>query len=353
MAQFNDGYLVWESNRTGRFRLWIRNLDGSGLRQLSPEEEDRNHFSPHISPDGQRVVYLSYPAQHNAYEKHTREYQVPMHLIDMESTEDRILVPDARSYFENRAAVWVNDHKLIYIAGDGRTQQLNLRTGATILLTEKSHEEFGWLIDPTMTYATSGEPTFSLYNPGTRSISPRKQQEGCQPYFSQNGVWGYWMGGAGGPIRRCHLASGRVSEILTKNDPRLPVNRRYLYFPMLSNDESFLAFGASPNQHDHHTADYDIFAIPTDPQTLEITGEPVRYTFHPGVDRFPSVFIRELELGHRSGEAPFTVTYTTPDAEDKWQWDLGDGKVKKGEKIKYTSMLSGMLFAKADFRLKR
>ena len=61
------GFLVWESNRSGRWRIWYRNLDGSGLRQLSPEEEGRDHFAPHISPDGTHMAYLSYPTPLNAY----------------------------------------------------------------------------------------------------------------------------------------------------------------------------------------------------------------------------------------------------------------------------------------------
>ncbi len=56
MGKLGRGFLVWESNRTGRWRIWYRNLDGSGLRQLSPEEEGRDHFAPHIAPDGTQLV---------------------------------------------------------------------------------------------------------------------------------------------------------------------------------------------------------------------------------------------------------------------------------------------------------
>ena len=38
MAQLGPGFVVWESNRTGRWRIWRRELDGSNLRQISPEE---------------------------------------------------------------------------------------------------------------------------------------------------------------------------------------------------------------------------------------------------------------------------------------------------------------------------
>lgn len=37
-SQLGSGFVVWESNRTGHGRIWRRELDGSGLRQISPEE---------------------------------------------------------------------------------------------------------------------------------------------------------------------------------------------------------------------------------------------------------------------------------------------------------------------------
>ena len=61
------GFVVWESNRSGHWRIWTRRLDGEGLRQLTPHEERRAHFSPHLSPDGRHLVYLSQRAGTNAY----------------------------------------------------------------------------------------------------------------------------------------------------------------------------------------------------------------------------------------------------------------------------------------------
>ena len=52
MAKLGRGFVVWESNRTGNWRIWHRSLDGSGLRQVTPDETDRDHIAPHISPEG-------------------------------------------------------------------------------------------------------------------------------------------------------------------------------------------------------------------------------------------------------------------------------------------------------------
>src|ERR1700681_4846176 len=47
-ARLGDGFLVWESNRTGPWRIWTRRLDGSGLRQLTPDESGHEHWCAHI-----------------------------------------------------------------------------------------------------------------------------------------------------------------------------------------------------------------------------------------------------------------------------------------------------------------
>src|SRR5690349_15204724 len=55
LAAAGEGFVVWESNRSGHWRLWRRDLDGSGLRQISRDEQDREHYCPHLSPDGTRL----------------------------------------------------------------------------------------------------------------------------------------------------------------------------------------------------------------------------------------------------------------------------------------------------------
>lgn len=336
IAQNDAGFLIWESNRTGRYRLWMRNLDGSRLRQISPEEKDRDHFCPHISPDGKYVVYLSYPANRNAYKPHPPQDKTPMHLLDIQTGEHSIIIQNARAYYENRAVVWIDNRAFIYIAGDGSTRKFNLDTRENRRLTDKKHGEFGWLINASKTHATWGRPTFSDYDADIRSIAPGKQHKGCQPYFSHDGQWGYWMGGAGGPIRRMHLSSGKIGDILLKNDPRLPAERRYLYFPMLSFDQRYLAYGASPNAHDHHNADYDIYIIRTDPKTLDVIGKPVRYTIHPGTDRYPTIYIRPIELGRHVGKAPLTINFKAPDTSHTWRWHIGTRRPFQGNRLTHT-----------------
>ena len=62
------GQVAWESNRTGEFRIFLRDLAAAEPRQLSPDEPDRDHCCPLFSPDGSRLVYLSLPAGRAGYE---------------------------------------------------------------------------------------------------------------------------------------------------------------------------------------------------------------------------------------------------------------------------------------------
>ncbi|MCK5803148.1 MAG: PKD domain-containing protein [Lentisphaeria bacterium] len=336
LAKLGDGFVVWESNRTGSWRLWRRNLDGSGLRQLSLEEKGREHFCPHISPDGEKLVYISYPRGSHTYKAIPKGAKCPLHIMNVDGTGDRIIAPSARAYFEDRGAVWLDKNELIYIAGDGATYQLNVTSGKTTRLTKKGHEKYGFLLNRTKKFAIQGRPNFSVYDPKTQSILPRKKHGGCQPYFTHDGVWGFWTGGGGGPLKRIHLATGKTSNIIEKKDKRMPSGRNYLYFPMFSRCSRLFAFAASPNQHDHFKSDYDIFIAASDPKTLELIGKPVRYSFDRGNDRFPDVFLTGLALGRHQGEAPFTVALRPDGPAVNWNWRVGKQSVRKRSVLEHT-----------------
>ena len=347
LAQSGSGFVVWESNRTGRWRIWRRELDGSNLRQISPEENGRDHFCPHLSPDGARLVYLSYPAGAHTYQGGTPNGGIWLYVMQADGSGNRRLTDAARAYFEDRAAVWVDPDHFVFIDGQGFTRQMDLRSGQSVKLTTSGQPDHGFLVNATRTHATTGVPTFSLYDPSRSQVTGQNGLGGCQPYFSHDGRWGFWMGGAGGPINRIDLRSRQVSPILNPNDPRMPPNRRYLYFPMVSRDARLFAFAASPSQHDHFTSDYDVFVARMDPSALEVIGKPVRFTFHPGCDRFPDVFQAELELGRLAGEAPYTIELSAGGKKGRWRWDFGDGTQLDGSVGRHTYSRPGRFEVRA------
>lgn len=343
-AALGPGFVVWESSRSGRWRIWQRRLDGSGLRQLSPDEGERDHFAPHIAPDGRRLAYLSYPPGQNPYRRQRRHVGVALHILDLRNGQDRILADDARSYFEDRAVVWIDADRLIYIAGDGSTHRIDIHTGQDEMLLPKRSRNMAYLIDATLGHATTGDPAFGAYDAQRHSVERVRSEGGCQPYFSHDGRWGFWEGAAGGPFRRIDLRSGKRGAILLRDDPRLPAEFGYLYFPMISAGQDLLAFGASRNEHDHFLSDYEIFVAPIDPWTLELTGKPQRYTFDPATDRFPDVFREGSELGMRRGEGPLHVRFEVPRdlRADDWRWDLGDGARASGPEVSHTYTRPGV-----------
>jgi hypothetical protein len=290
------GFVVWESKRSGRWRLWIEGLDGKGLRQLSPatpaasEDAERIHCCPHVAPDGKWIAYLSLDPGPDRYPEKRPETGA-LRVIRPDGGGQRTLAERVRAYGEHRAAVWRNANALVYIDGEGRTVERSLATGRTVTLVAAPHPRSGWLVDPTLRWATDGAPSFSRYQKATASVVELQAFGGCQPYFTADGRWGFWAAGAGGPLDRIELATREVSEILKKNDPRLPGLQGYLYFPMVSPDRRLLAFAASAGEHDHWKADYDVYVAEIHPDTLELVGPPVRHAPHPAPDRFPAVWL--------------------------------------------------------------
>lgn len=330
----SEGFLVWESNRTGSWRIWTRSLDASGRpERLSPEEPGRDHFGAHISPDGTRVAYLSYPKGSDSYHDGP---PAELRVLRVADRKEESVARDAHSYGESRSVVWLDGHRLLYLASDRSTQELDLRTGGRTRIATAPEGRAGHLLNATRTHGTSNEPTFSPYDSSTGSFAPAPRQAGCQPYFTRDGRSGFWVAASGGPILRIDLARGRSTTLIDRNDPRLPEGFRYVYFPMVSPGQRLLAWAASGGDHDHFRADYEIFVAPIDPVSLELEGGPVRYTFDPGTDRFPDVFLAGHELGHRIGEVPFPIEFDPaavgPEHEPgwRWEWDFGDGTRSTG-----------------------
>ncbi len=326
------GFVVWESNRDGSWRIWIRDLAGGAPRRLSPDEPGWDHCCPHISPDGGSVAYLSGAAAGPEYQP--AGTLGALRLISPDGSDDRVVAPEARSYFENRAVVWRSAGELIHIDGERNTVALDLATGASRRLAGPPPER-SWLIDPTLEWATTGLPEFSPYDAARRAVAQRQVRGGCQPYFSPDGRWGFWTAGAGGPINRIELASGRVDRILEKSDLRVPGGFGYAYFPMLSADGRLFAWAASRGEHDHFTSNYEVFVAESDPDTLELIGPVRRMTRDPATDRFPDVWQPPLPLGRHAGEAPLTARLSAPAAGD-WLWSLGDGGVGEGRVVEHT-----------------
>ena len=58
-AESRQGRIVFSSNRSGAWRIWTVQADGSELRQLTKQETDDHDVDPVFSPDGKSILFTS------------------------------------------------------------------------------------------------------------------------------------------------------------------------------------------------------------------------------------------------------------------------------------------------------
>lgn len=84
-----DGKHIWFcSVRTGLMQLWRMNVDGSGQTQMT-FDETRNSWFPHVSPDGQWVIFITYHRGDVEPGQHLPNKQVELRLMPAKGGEAR------------------------------------------------------------------------------------------------------------------------------------------------------------------------------------------------------------------------------------------------------------------------
>ena len=331
LCKLGDGFLVWESRRTGTWQIWTENLDGTGLKQLTPAQPNRNQMCPHISPDGTRVAYLDTHVDEVNPSTETPDGPAgpsPLHLINRDGTGDHIIVPAAGRYGRwDRAVVWFNNNELAYIGSDGHTYRLDLASGKSTLLFKSQHG-MNWLPNVKLDHVVEAFNQVSRLDKDKQVITLLPGLGGCQPYPTADGNWVVWNHYCGGPLGKANLGTGEVSDF----DLHMPGGYDFIYFSMVSDNMHLLAFCGRLKEHavggyaGGEESWYEVFVAPLDPKTLEVTGKPVRYTFgSKKTNRFPDVWQATPALGFQSDKAPFTASFATKDMSGDWAWDFGDG----------------------------
>ncbi len=342
-ARLGEGILVWERSRDGAWSIWTKPLSGGPERQLVPTEPGRDHFCPKLSPDGAKLAYLSYPRGSNAYDRE-RSSIGTLWVMELATGKLRLVAQQARSYVEDRAVTWQDADDLCYLDGEGRTMEVDLKTGVTKQIVLSASVPFGYLPSPDKHYATSGNPEFAELH-GNGSLLHKRELSGCQPYFTQDSKWGFWMSGTGGPVSAMRLATRETRDILIENDPHLDTRQNYVYFPMISPCGRLITFAACSVGHDHFSANYDIYVAQINPVTMELIGQPLRYVDDRACDRYPDVFCAELPLGSHyvkeGSELEFNAAAET-------EWSFGDGTTAKGTTVKHTFAKVGDYWVEAS-----
>ena len=114
---FNDGpeyspdgeYIWFNSTRTGLMQIWRMKRDGSEQTQMTFNA--RNNWFGHVSPDGKKVVYLSYGKDDLEAHEHLPNMPVELWLMNADGSEPRKIA----SLFGGQGSINVNSW-----AGDSR-----------------------------------------------------------------------------------------------------------------------------------------------------------------------------------------------------------------------------------------
>ena len=105
-----DGRHIWFiSTRTGLMQVWRMNRDGSGQTQMTFTR--RNNWFGHVSPDGKKVVYLSYGPDDLEPAEHLPNMRVQLRIMNADGSDDRRLL----TFFGGQGSINVNSW-----AGDSR-----------------------------------------------------------------------------------------------------------------------------------------------------------------------------------------------------------------------------------------
>ena len=87
-----DGKYIWfNSVRTGRMQAWRMKANGKEQTQMT-FDMDMNSWFPHISPDGEKVVYIAYHDYEVAAGDHTANQNVELRMIPASGGEPQTLV---------------------------------------------------------------------------------------------------------------------------------------------------------------------------------------------------------------------------------------------------------------------
>lgn len=87
-----DGKHIWfNSVRTGRMQVWRMKANGKQQTQMT-FDEDMNSWFPHISPDGEKVVYIAYHDYELDPGEHIANLNVQLRMIPAEGGEPEVLV---------------------------------------------------------------------------------------------------------------------------------------------------------------------------------------------------------------------------------------------------------------------
>ncbi len=318
-----SGMIVWESNRTGAWELYVMNADGTGARRLTSLGTPgdplayTSYLRPRFSPDGRKILF--------AYGK----ANAPVECWLADATTGQ-----AHQVTGGIPLNWLPDGSGFLLMRDKQIWRHDLRTGedslAVPLVIEDATDYGGGMVGYVAPDLSAGVFRFRRneyirLNDGTIA----KTTGGCEPHLTADGRYMYWVQGPK-DFRVWDTQTDEEWQMLG-TPPVEPYN--YTYFPTVSADLRWLMYGASPGQHDHSTSDYEVYMQQLD--NWRAVGKPVRLTFNTGTDRWPNLWLGARRVGDGPYDVagnrqtnppppPITIfSFKAEDADPDWGGDWG------------------------------
>jgi Tol biopolymer transport system component len=171
-----SGQILFSSNRSGAWRLWMIKADGSALKQLTMQDSDDQDVDPMFSPDGKSVLFTS-----------TRGGKAGVWRLSLEGSKlERICDGDQ--------AEWSPDGKKIALRRNERIFTFELASGTAKVVSPEDWPHCSgpaWSPDgKSLAFAArwdAGNGIFVLPVEGGKPAKVYDQQGACEPHWSPDG----------------------------------------------------------------------------------------------------------------------------------------------------------------------
>ncbi len=261
-----NGQIAFASMRTGIPQIFLLNPDGSGLRQITNEQDGA--CQPDWSPDGKRIVYISPCSQ-----KQDTYQGSSLYIIDT-SGENRTALPT--SLGGDFEPAWSPDGKRIAFTSlrDGYMEvyMINLETNQTTRLTRAQNisgaiyaRQPAW--NPTgyqIAYVLKRLGTTQIWVTSDGDVADKKAEETQQiaqtgnntndflPVWTRDGQWVIFNETNYEGTSPAWLMSMRYEDRATKQAVRLPIDTLPLVDITFSPDGYWMAFESWPDDSFNH-----------------------------------------------------------------------------------------------------
>lgn len=279
-----QGFVIWSSNRSGNHDLWLRTLPDGELRQVT--SHPHTEYFPRVSPDGRQVVFAR---SQQVWVSQRNKLPWDVILLDLHTGREQLLARDGN------VPTWSADGSRVFFLRNGnQLVELEVASGKEAVVWESGQnlEVRTDVLLETPAVAPQGGAVAVTFRGGQRGTAVidadgtiRVVGEGCQLNWSTDGSYLFHVDHGG----RQQNAIYRTDPVTLKSELWFdaPGAFSHEYFPKMANTGDWLVYGASSGDHEHDTADYEIFLW----RIGRPAAEAVRLTHHTGNDCWPDIFL--------------------------------------------------------------